>query len=70
MINVVPSASARSISGPLLSDPRLRKLSFTGSTEVGSALLKASADTILRTSMELAATRRSSSSRTPTSTPR
>lgn len=53
VINVVPSASARSISGPLLSDPRLRKLSFTGSTEVGSALLKASADTVLRTSMEL-----------------
>ena len=53
MINVVPSASARTISGPLLADPRLRKLSFTGSTEVGAALLKASADNILRTSMEL-----------------
>ncbi|WP_315095547.1 NAD-dependent succinate-semialdehyde dehydrogenase [uncultured Cellulomonas sp.] len=53
VINVVPSASARTISGPLLADPRLRKLSFTGSTEVGSALLKASADNVLRTSMEL-----------------
>ena len=53
VINVVPSASARTISGPLLADPRLRKLSFTGSTEVGAALLKASADNILRTSMEL-----------------
>ncbi|MDM7832093.1 NAD-dependent succinate-semialdehyde dehydrogenase [Cellulomonas edaphi] len=53
VLNVVPSSSARSISGPLLADPRLRKLSFTGSTEVGAALLKASADQILRTSMEL-----------------
>src|SRR3954453_11024070 len=53
VVNVVPSASARSISGPLLSDPRLRKLSFTGSTEVGAGLLKLAADNILRTSMEL-----------------
>ncbi|MCG2799621.1 MAG: NAD-dependent succinate-semialdehyde dehydrogenase [Cellulomonas sp.] len=52
-INVVPSSSARTVSGPLLADPRLRKLSFTGSTEVGRALLKQAADTILRTSMEL-----------------
>src|SRR4051794_10991093 len=53
VVNVVPSSSARSISGPLLADPRLRKLSFTGSTEVGAALLKSAADNILRTSMEL-----------------
>ncbi|WP_159809017.1 NAD-dependent succinate-semialdehyde dehydrogenase [Cellulomonas citrea] len=52
-INVVPSSSARTVSGPLLSDPRLRKLSFTGSTEVGRALLKQAADNVLRTSMEL-----------------
>jgi len=37
----------------LLHDPRVRNLSFTGSTEVGRALLKESADTVLRTSMEL-----------------
>ncbi len=53
VINVVPSASARSVSGPLLADPRLRKLSFTGSTEVGANLLKLASDNILRTSMEL-----------------
>jgi succinate-semialdehyde dehydrogenase/glutarate-semialdehyde dehydrogenase len=53
VVNVVPSSSARSVSGPLLADPRLRKLSFTGSTEVGAALLKLAADNILRTSMEL-----------------
>ncbi len=52
-INVVPSSSARSISEPLLADPRLRKLSFTGSTEVGRALLAGAAQNILRTSMEL-----------------
>ncbi|MCL2455160.1 MAG: NAD-dependent succinate-semialdehyde dehydrogenase [Micrococcales bacterium] len=52
-VNVVPSSSARKVSGPLLADLRLRKLSFTGSTEVGRVLLKQSADNILRTSMEL-----------------
>jgi succinate-semialdehyde dehydrogenase/glutarate-semialdehyde dehydrogenase len=37
----------------MLHDPRVRNLSFTGSTEVGRTLLKESADTVLRTSMEL-----------------
>jgi len=53
VINVVASSSARKVSGPLLADSRLRKLSFTGSTEVGQILLKQAADTVLRTSMEL-----------------
>lgn len=53
VVNVIPGASAREVTGPIISDPRLRKLSFTGSTPVGSALLKESADNILRTSMEL-----------------
>jgi succinate-semialdehyde dehydrogenase / glutarate-semialdehyde dehydrogenase len=53
VVNVVPSSSARTISEPLLADARLRKLSFTGSTEVGSKLLEAAAKNILRTSMEL-----------------
>ena len=52
-IAVVPSSSARRVTEPLLTDPRLRKLSFTGSTEVGRTLLKGAADGILRTSMEL-----------------
>lgn len=52
-INVVPSSSARAISEPLLADPRLRKLSFTGSTEVGRTLLAGAAQNVLRTSMEL-----------------
>jgi len=53
VVNVVPTSSARRVSGPLLADPRLRKLSFTGSTEVGRTLLASAADNILRTSMEL-----------------
>ena len=38
---------------PLLRDPRTRKLSFTGSTEVGRTLIEQSAEQILRVSMEL-----------------
>ncbi len=53
VVNVVPTTSARRVSEPLLADPRLRKLSFTGSTEVGSSLLAAAAPNVLRTSMEL-----------------
>ncbi|ADG74424.1 Succinate-semialdehyde dehydrogenase [Cellulomonas flavigena DSM 20109] len=53
LVNVVPTSSARSVSEPLLADPRLRKLSFTGSTEVGAKLLAAAAPSVLRTSMEL-----------------
>jgi succinate-semialdehyde dehydrogenase/glutarate-semialdehyde dehydrogenase len=39
--------------GPLIADPRLRKLSFTGSTEVGKKLMEQAADNLLRLSMEL-----------------
>lgn len=53
VLNVVPSSSARSVAEPLLADPRLRKLSFTGSTEVGRTLLAGAAQNALRTSMEL-----------------
>ncbi len=53
VLNVVPSSSARGVSEPLLADPRLRKLSFTGSTEVGRTLLAGAAQNVLRTSMEL-----------------
>ena len=53
VLNVVPSSSARAVSEPLLADPRLRKLSFTGSTEVGRTLIAGSAQNVLRTSMEL-----------------
>lgn len=53
VLNVVSTAKASAISGPLLADRRLRKVSFTGSTPVGKVLLKAAADNVLRTSMEL-----------------
>jgi succinate-semialdehyde dehydrogenase / glutarate-semialdehyde dehydrogenase len=53
VVNVIPTLHAGQVTGPLISDPRLRKLSFTGSTEVGRALLKQAADQVLRISMEL-----------------
>ena len=53
VLNVVPTSNAGAVTGPLLKDRRLRKLSFTGSTEVGRGLLRDAADQVLRTSMEL-----------------
>ena len=53
VLNVVSGKSASAISGPLMQDHRLRKVSFTGSTPVGVQLLKDAADNVLRTSMEL-----------------
>ncbi|WP_275778050.1 NAD-dependent succinate-semialdehyde dehydrogenase [Paenarthrobacter sp. Y-19] len=53
VLNVVPSTRAGATTGPLIKDSRLRKLSFTGSTEVGRRLLADASETVLRTSMEL-----------------
>jgi succinate-semialdehyde dehydrogenase / glutarate-semialdehyde dehydrogenase len=53
VLGVVPTSDAAGVSGPLIADPRLRKLTFTGSTPVGVRLLKQAADNVLRTSMEL-----------------
>jgi succinate-semialdehyde dehydrogenase/glutarate-semialdehyde dehydrogenase len=53
VLNVVTSTDAGGVTSPLIADPRLRKLSFTGSTEVGKRLITASADQVLRVSMEL-----------------
>jgi len=47
------TGSARVIGGELTSNPTVRKLSFTGSTEVGKELIKQCAGTVKRTSMEL-----------------
>jgi succinate-semialdehyde dehydrogenase/glutarate-semialdehyde dehydrogenase len=52
-VNIVTTSSSGSTTGPLIEDPRLRKLSFTGSTEVGRKLIEASAKNVLKTSMEL-----------------
>jgi succinate-semialdehyde dehydrogenase/glutarate-semialdehyde dehydrogenase len=53
VLNVVTSSSSSEVSKPIISDPRLRKLTFTGSTEVGKMLVEQSAGNLLRTSMEL-----------------
>jgi succinate-semialdehyde dehydrogenase/glutarate-semialdehyde dehydrogenase len=53
VLNLLPSSNASGISGPLMKDSRLRKVSFTGSTPVGKRLLADAAENVLRTSMEL-----------------
>ncbi len=53
LVNVVTTTSPGPLSEALMSDPRLRKVSFTGSTAVGSALLRQGAATVMRCSMEL-----------------
>ncbi|MDN6350735.1 MAG: NAD-dependent succinate-semialdehyde dehydrogenase, partial [Yaniella sp.] len=53
VLNVVSGSSASAISGPLMKDRRLRKVSFTGSTPVGRRLLADASENVLRTSMEL-----------------
>jgi succinate-semialdehyde dehydrogenase / glutarate-semialdehyde dehydrogenase len=53
VLNVITSSSSGSVMEPLIRDPRTRKLSFTGSTEVGRKLIEQSAEQILRVSMEL-----------------
>lgn len=52
-VNVVPTSRASAVVYPMLHDPRVRKLSFTGSTEVGRMLLREAADQVLSCSMEL-----------------
>ncbi|MEP3347452.1 MAG: NAD-dependent succinate-semialdehyde dehydrogenase [Litoreibacter sp.] len=51
-VNVV-TGSARKIGGAIMEDPRVRKVTFTGSTEVGKELIRQSADTVKKVSMEL-----------------
>jgi succinate-semialdehyde dehydrogenase / glutarate-semialdehyde dehydrogenase len=53
VLNIVTTSSSGSTTGPLIEDGRLRKLSFTGSTEVGRKLIEASAKNVLKVSMEL-----------------
>ena len=53
VLNVVTTKSTGKVMGPLITDGRIRKLSFTGSTEVGQKLLQQSAEQVLKTSMEL-----------------
>ncbi|WP_404312778.1 NAD-dependent succinate-semialdehyde dehydrogenase [Agrococcus terreus] len=53
VVNVITTKSTGALSERLLADPRLRKVSFTGSTPVGVQLLKQAADNVLKASMEL-----------------
>lgn len=53
VLNVVTTKSTGEVMGPIIEDPRLRKLTFTGSTEVGRSLVEQSAKGLLRVSMEL-----------------
>ena len=53
VLNVITTSSTGKVMEPLIKDGRVRKLSFTGSTEVGRKLLEQSSEQILKTSMEL-----------------
>lgn len=53
LIAILPTTDSAGMSTRLMNDPRLRKVTFTGSTAVGKLLVRQSADQLLRTSMEL-----------------
>jgi succinate-semialdehyde dehydrogenase / glutarate-semialdehyde dehydrogenase len=53
VLNVITAKRSGATMEPLIKDPRTRKLSFTGSTEVGRTLIEQSAEQVLRVSMEL-----------------
>ncbi|GAA2076380.1 NAD-dependent succinate-semialdehyde dehydrogenase [Microbacterium hatanonis] len=53
VVNVITTSTSGAVSEPIIRDPRLRKLSFTGSTPVGRKLLEQASAGVLRTSMEL-----------------
>ena len=53
VLNVLPSRSSGAVVEQMVRDPRARKLSFTGSTEVGVTLMQLAAESVVSTSMEL-----------------
>ena len=53
VLNTVTSSSSGRTMGPLIADPRARKLTFTGSTQVGRKLMEQASPQLLRLSMEL-----------------
>lgn len=52
VVNIV-TGSSRAIGGAIMESPEVRKVTFTGSTEVGKTLIRQSADTVKKVSMEL-----------------
>ena len=53
VVNVITTSTSAETSAPIIADRRLRKITFTGSTQVGVKLLEQSAQRVLKTSMEL-----------------
>jgi succinate-semialdehyde dehydrogenase/glutarate-semialdehyde dehydrogenase len=53
VLNIVTTTSARAVVERWMSSKKARKISFTGSTEVGKMLLRQAADNVMRSSMEL-----------------
>jgi len=53
VVNVITTSTSAETSAPIIADQRLRKITFTGSTQVGVKLLEQSAQRVLKTSMEL-----------------
>lgn len=53
VLNVVTTTDSGGVCEPIITDPRLRKLTFTGSTAVGKKLVAQASDQLLRVSMEL-----------------
>lgn len=53
VVNIITTSKTSDVMTPILADPRVRKLSFTGSTGVGRHLLRQAADNVLKCSMEL-----------------
>ena len=53
VLNVITTSTSSATSGPIIADHRLRKITFTGSTQVGRKLIEQAAQRVLRTSMEL-----------------
>lgn len=53
VVNVLTTSTTAKVVNTILDDPRVRKVSFTGSTEVGRVLLRKAADQVIHSSMEL-----------------
>lgn len=53
VVNVITTSNSPDVIAAMMHDPRARKISFTGSTEVGKALLRQAAENVMNTSMEL-----------------